>query len=227
MCGRINEVPDPLWKEYLQVMRIEAWDFLEPSFNLPPSKPVGCFRHTEGVRRNAFTAEWGFRTQHKEHEPNARADTVLKYYPTAFRHRRCIFVCGGFFEWDEKHSIPGVTIQPYYFSLRGGVPMTFAGLWDDQWGPTRCVIITTEPNDLLRTIHHRMPVLLAKHQWDEWLDDDMKVEELTKMLVASDPLEMQSWPVTKRINTTRGKKYITGPECVAPADLGPQQGSLF
>ena len=36
-----------------------------------------------------------------------------------------------------------------------------------------CTIITTEANDTLRPIHHRMPVILPPEAYDLWLDRDI------------------------------------------------------
>ena len=54
--------------------------------------------------------------------------------------------------------------------------MTFAGLWDT-WraddGTTikSFAIITTPANDLIATIHDRMPVILSSDLWPAWLGE--------------------------------------------------------
>ena len=61
--------------------------------------------------------------------------------------------------------------------------MAFAGLWDAWKEPKASVqavdtwlqsfsIITTEANELMSTIHTRMPVILAERDWTRWLDRD-------------------------------------------------------
>lgn len=53
-------------------------------------------------------------------------------------------------------------------------PFAFAGLWE--WckgtdGPLEsCTIVTTEPNELMRPPHNRMPVILPDDAYDQWLD---------------------------------------------------------
>ena len=48
-----------------------------------------------------------------------------------------------------------------------------AGLWEspleENLLPT-FTILTTTPNDLVATFHHRMPVILPKRHWDLWLN---------------------------------------------------------
>jgi putative SOS response-associated peptidase YedK len=65
--------------------------------------------------------------------------------------------------------------KPLRFSLRSGEPFGLAGLYETWISPEQihtCTIITTEPNDLLRPIHHRMPVILGKEQEVVWIDPD-------------------------------------------------------
>jgi putative SOS response-associated peptidase YedK len=54
-------------------------------------------------------------------------------------------------------------------------PFAFAGLWDVWHKPDgkrveSFTIITTEPNELVRPIHNRMPVILRPEDEDQWLD---------------------------------------------------------
>ena len=106
---------------------------------------------------------------------NARAETVSEKpsFKQAFRKRRCLIVADGFYEWQKL----GRTKQPFYFSLRSDEPFGFAGLYETWMGPDRqqvysCTIITTEPNDLIRPIHDRMPVILPKDREADWIDQE-------------------------------------------------------
>ena len=40
-----------------------------------------------------------------------------------------------------------------------------------------CAIITTAPNELVATIHDRMPVILTEHGERVWMDADAPAEE--------------------------------------------------
>jgi putative SOS response-associated peptidase YedK len=59
-------------------------------------------------------------------------------------------------------------------------PFAFAGLWEgwrdpakDEWVHT-CTIITGEPNDLVREIHTRLPVILPEEHHQAWLSEQEK-----------------------------------------------------
>jgi len=83
----------------------------------------------------------------------------------------------GFYEWKDDEKKGSKT--PYRFVLKSREPFAFAGLWDIWKKPggdmlLSFTIITTEANDLIHTIHNRMPVILSEKDEDIWLDQDMK-----------------------------------------------------
>lgn len=82
--------------------------------------------------------------------------------------------CSRFYEWDKRAAGIKTPILIHFKSERS---FGFAGLYEI-WRPplgeplTTCTIITTEPNDLVKPIHNRMPVILPKELEDLWLDPD-------------------------------------------------------
>jgi putative SOS response-associated peptidase YedK len=77
----------------------------------------------------------------------------------------------GFYEWQKTGSKKK---QPYRIRLRDGGPFAFAGLWET-WNregePVQtCTILTTEPNELTRQVHDRMPVIVGRAHCGDWLD---------------------------------------------------------
>jgi putative SOS response-associated peptidase YedK len=58
--------------------------------------------------------------------------------------------------------------------MRDGRPFGFAGLWEswkhDGEVLETCTILTTEPNELAREIHDRMPVIVPPAHYVDWLD---------------------------------------------------------
>lgn len=81
----------------------------------------------------------------------------------------------------------------------------FAGLWEgwkppgsEEWIRT-CTIITGEPNDLVREIHTRMPVILPEEHHDVWLSGEAGKE----ILVPFPAERMRAWPISTRVNSPR------------------------
>jgi putative SOS response-associated peptidase YedK len=78
----------------------------------------------------------------------------------------------GFYEWKQ---VDKKAKKPYAFRMKGDAPLAFAGLWDawkdpaqDQWLQS-FTIVTTTPNELIATVHNRMPVILHPDDYEEWL----------------------------------------------------------
>lgn len=104
---------------------------------------------------------------------NARAETLSEKpsFREAFQKRRCLIVADGFYEWRKIGRIK----TPLRFTLKSGRPFGMAGLYETWISPEKkpvrtCTIITTAPNDLVRPIHDRMPVVVGKGFEDRWLD---------------------------------------------------------
>jgi putative SOS response-associated peptidase YedK len=95
----------------------------------------------------------------------ARAETVAEKPScrSASKQRRCLVPASGFFKWQKQARGPKL---PFYIGpLDEEELFSFAGLWETWHDPEggiveSCAIITTEANELMRTIHDRMPVIL-------------------------------------------------------------------
>jgi putative SOS response-associated peptidase YedK len=138
----------------------------------------------------------------------------------------------GFYEWRK---VPGQKVkQPYFIARTDGEPLAFAGLWE-RWsgadgavdqGLRSATIITTEPNDLMATIHDRMPVILPRSAWDEWLDPEQHdLDVLARLLVPAPSDLLALRPVSTEVNSVRNEGPHLIDEVVpdaAPTDAAPQ-----
>jgi len=97
-----------------------------------------------------------------------------------------------------------------------GAPLALAGLrstWHDPTGnalPLRsCTIVTTTPNELMASIHSRMPVILPREAWDLWLDTATDAAELTALLRPYSG-NLMAWRVSTLVNnpTNDGRALI-------------------
>lgn len=214
MCGRFTRhSPIGTILEAFDARGIagEAAGGIDPSYNVAPTQQVLAVLVEEGERRVALL-RWGLIPSWAKDPSigsktiNARGETVAEKptFRAAFRHRRCLIVADGFFEWRRE---AGGNKTPLYIRLKGGAPMAFAGLWE-RWAPPEgaavrsCTIITTEANATMRAIHDRMPVILPPEAWDLWLDPKMTDPAVLKPLlraIADDALETH--PVSKAVNS--------------------------
>ena len=150
---------------------------------------------------------------------NARAETlaVKPAFRSALRERRCLVMADGFYEWQQKAGGK----QPYHVVKKDGSPFAFAGLWEHREPPgggepvASCTIITTEANELVRTFHERMPVILDQEDLDLWLDP--KVTDPPRVLPLLRPYpadRMKAYRVSSVVNSPRHESE----ECVRPLE---------
>jgi putative SOS response-associated peptidase YedK len=139
---------------------------------------------------------------------NARAETVAEKptFRQAFKQRRCIIPADGFYEWRRT----GGRKQPFFFRMRDESPFGFASLWERWEGEgeviNSCTILTTEANEVLRTVHDRMPVILHLKDYELWLNGDPRRLNLTKDLLRPYPEEkMVGYPVGSSVNSPRNQ----------------------
>ena len=93
---------------------------------------------------------------------NARAETAWDSpaFGRSLRKRRCVIPADAFYEWDRTAS----PRQPYAIGPAAeGEMLALAGIWSPIHGeaPT-AAIMTTAPNELLASVHNRMPVILDR-----------------------------------------------------------------
>jgi putative SOS response-associated peptidase YedK len=146
-----------------------------------------------------------------------RTETVAEKpsFRSAFKQRRCLVPASGFYEWQQRARGPK---QPFCIHPRDEELFSFDGLWET-WHATEgeigesCAVITTEANELMRTIHDRMPVILDWEGESVWLDPRAFVEDLRSRLVpfASDKIE--AYAVDSHVNNAKNQ----GPTCVERA----------
>jgi putative SOS response-associated peptidase YedK len=239
MCGRfVSATPPDQVAAYFGTEAPEA--LLEPSYNVAPTNDVYAVL-ADGSARHLDAFHWGLVPLWAKDPKigskmiNARAETLAEKnaYKAAFKRRRCLIPADGFYEWKKDPAAPPkAKKQPYFIHRADGEPYAFAGLWEVWRGPEKdqeplrsCTIITTAPNDVMASIHDRMPVILPASAWDAWLDrenDDLDL--LGKLLVPADPALTVMQPVSTQVNNVRNK----GPELVAEIDPdAPEDGALL
>lgn len=236
MCGRFVVASSPeLLADQFEVDEV-AVESTEPQYNVAPRQQVMVVRQREERRvlsqlRWGLIPSWAKTASIGDRMINARAEGLAEKpaYKRAFAKHRCIIPADGFYEWQVV--APPTTPkgrpkkQPVFVHRRDGEPMALAGLWaawkvpegvevegvkDDGWLRS-CVIVTTKPNDLLAPIHDRMPVVLPKSRWAQWLDPEgHDVDALAELLVPLPDDVLELWPVSTLVN----KADMNDPELV-------------
>ena len=207
MCGRFTLSQSA--EAIASVFQLNQVPTLEPRYNIAPTQPVATVLQTSAHERQFQLLRWGLIPAWAKDATmgsrliNARAETVAEKpsFRSAFRHRRCLVIADGFYEWRRQDGKK----QPFYFRMQNQQPFAFAGLWEHWQDPKgeaidSCTILTTEANELLQQIHERMPVILNPKDYDMWLDPTMQIEQLQQLLQPYSSAVMTSYPVSTKVN---------------------------
>jgi putative SOS response-associated peptidase YedK len=161
---------------------------VQPRYNIAPTQFLAAIREDPDAQRELVMLRWGLvpfwakDTSIGNRMINARAETVAEKpaYRAAYRHRRCVVLADGFYEWRRE----GDAKTPYYISLASGEPFALAGLWEN-W-------MDKESGDSLQTTSNTAGEWLAGST--DLLDD-----------VAAITPRLQAWPVDRRVNNARNE----------------------
>jgi putative SOS response-associated peptidase YedK len=230
MCGRFNLTrPEDV---------IERFGFLdwadkriEPRFNIAPSQEIWTIVQQPLGPPFAQIATWGLkpfwlkRGASKKPPPiNARAETLLSspMFREAVAATRCLIPATGFYEWKAV----GGSRQPMHIQLRGGKVFAFAGLWlpGSHGAAPTATIVTTRPNELMSTIHTRMPAILRPESELAWIDPSVQDPARALALLVPYPSElMELYPVSSLVNNWENE----GEELIAPVTPSQEHQTSF
>lgn len=211
MCGRYTIKTSA--KELANLFGELPFPDFEPRYNVAPTQPVMCVRRQDAdlqavMMRWGLVPSWAKDVSIGNKMINARAETVAEKpsYRAAFKRRRCLVVADGFYEWKK---LSGRGKQPWYFTLQDDGPFAFAGLWESWQSPDgseleTCTLITGEPNNLVKPVHDRMPVILPPECYELWMDPQVEGgAQLVSLLVPYPAAEMKAHPVSDAVNSPR------------------------
>jgi putative SOS response-associated peptidase YedK len=194
----------------------------EPRYNIAPSQNV-----TVVVQRGArqltemhwgLIPSWAKDVSVGNRMINARAESIAERpaFRAAFKKRRCLIISDGFYEWRKV----GKVKTPMHIRLKSREPFAFAGLyeyWKTKSGKMleSCAIVTTTPNEIMTSIHNRMPVILDAEKEEEWLNpENQNVSDLIQMLKPYGSKQMEAFEVSAFVNSPSNE----GSLCIRPMD---------
>lgn len=207
MCGRFALYSSfSAIKDYADLLN--EIDGLNANYNVAPGTEIPIIQRQNNQNILSFF-RWGLIPFWAKDEKiaykliNARSETIgdkpsFKY---AFQKRRCLIPANGFYEWRKSDK------QPFYIKFKDRELITFAGIWEIWRSPSgkhihSCSIITTSPNELMKNIHNRMPVILTKDQENIWLESSSK-DDLINLLNPYPENEMTCFPITSDVNSVK------------------------
>ncbi|CUR61455.1 conserved hypothetical protein [metagenome] len=242
MCGRYasSRSPDDLVEEF-EVVESRVAGPLAADYNVAPTKEVYAVVERppsrgseEPPQRQLRVLTWGLVPSWAKDPSignrmiNARMETVAEKpaYRKAFASRRALLPADGYFEWypTSQTTAKGKPVkQPFFIRPQDGGVLAMAGLYEIWRDPTRaeddpdrfrwtCTVITTAAEDSLGHIHDRMPLMVERERWHEWLDPRTPGD--TSLLVPAAPGRLEAYAVSSLVSNVRNN----GPELVEPLE---------
>ncbi|MBP2239592.1 putative SOS response-associated peptidase YedK [Cytobacillus eiseniae] len=214
MCGRFTLTAT--FSEIIDRFNIQAAieeQLYEPSYNVAPSQSVLAVindgkKNRLGYLRWGLIPPWAKDTKMGHKMINARAETIFEKpsFRQAFQKKRCIIIADSFYEW-KRHG--DQTKTPMRIKLANNRLFAMAGLWEtwkskDGQPIHTCTVITTNPNDLVKNIHDRMPVILNPEDEKIWLNPMINDTETLLNLLKPFPEDlMASHEVSSLVNSPK------------------------
>ena len=229
MCGRYTLTADA---ESIQLAfdldDVSGWT--HPRYNITPSQMVPVITNRDP---KALTfVKWGLVPSWAKDPAignrmiNARSETAAEKpsFRTAFKRRRCLIPADGYYEWTKRD---GKKV-PMYIKRTDREVFAFAGLWenwkqpDGSWLST-CAILTTEANEAIRPIHHRMTVMVEPEDYEIWLSQEELMPDVwLPMFAGCDPKHVSMYEVSTQVN----KPANDNPTVISPVESPNQQHLL-
>jgi|ERR1035437_4510753 putative SOS response-associated peptidase YedK len=188
-------------------------------FNACPSQLLPIISLNQDGKAVGKTMKWGLIPfWEKSDKPkiapiNAKSEEITSkpMFRQSLQKRRCLVLADGFFEWKR---ISDDVKQPFHIQLWEGQPFVIAGIYengnDDR--PDSFALLTTKPNELMESIHNRMPAILSNEAAKKWLTNEpIGIEEVNTLCAPYPAKLMEAWPVSRLVNSPRNDV----PECVA------------
>jgi putative SOS response-associated peptidase YedK len=222
MCGRFTiTLEASLVEEELELHEMpQGWS---PRYNVAPTQPIPVVTSENERKVEWFT--WGLVPSWAKDPSigsrliNARSETLAEKpsFRSAYQRRRCLILADGFYEWGHPEG-KGARAIPYYIRKKDKQAFAFAGLWE-YWQSSMgdeilsATIITCDPNSLIKPVHNRMPVMLAKDNLWEWLKPH-STRELDAMLLPYDPEMLEMYRVSTIVNSPENDSA----HCILPVE---------
>lgn len=204
MCGRFTQTKSKQdIKKRFKVKKVP--DGIESLFNVAPDQSVPAILNENpdevSLVKWGLLPSWSKEEKSKYSMINARAETLLEKpsYKRLIQKKRCLIIADSFYEWKK---VDGKK-TPYRIMMNTGELFAFAGLWDlwekDGKVIASCSIITTSPNELVKGIHDRMPVILPQDKEKDWLSD-ISVDKAIGLLEPFPENKMKCYEISVKVN---------------------------
>ena len=198
MCGRFElktkfeKLPEVLKQDYPNGLenKYETQNLIKPTDPILVIKNEGRIKTT--FMSWGFISPWAKDPFNKERARpfNARSETVeeTKLFSGSWKYKRCLIPSSGFFE--KKYRIRKENYETFWLG----------GIWSkwissDGTELESCCVLTTAPNDLIKPLHHRMPVVVPDGYEEQWTKQIKDADELKALFQIMKGWSTDGWVV--------------------------------
>ncbi|MEK5528577.1 SOS response-associated peptidase [Viridibacillus sp. FSL R5-0468] len=213
MCGRFSLFSS--FEDIIQAFDVEKMineDEYTKNYNIAPTQNILSIINDGQMNRMGYLSwglipSWSKDPKIRTKMINARSETVVEKpsFRESFKRRRCLIPMDSFFEWQQISS----SKQPFRIKMKNDQLFAVAGLWDTWRSSTgekinSCTMLTTSPNELMSSLHHRMPVILPTKAYETWLNTlEQDTQLLQSLLVPYPASDMEAYAVSTAVNSVR------------------------
>ena len=204
MPGRLSIYNDKAFKlDTKELIKNDMVGQLNPRYNIPPTIPIPALLNNGNYLYTHFGYLPSWASSKASMNINARSESIYekKTFRESFKYRRCIIPINGFYEWakEDKEKTPYLVkdIKNEYLAL--------AGIWDEYFDTelnmkiVTVALITCDANEKLGKIHHRMPVVLEKKDFNTWLHSS-DLREVIKLFSIYPNEKIKMYEVSNEVN---------------------------
>ena len=164
----------PLVQKWRKTKEIKTFGEIRPADVVPVIAP------DRRGNRAVFPMKWGF--SGRSLLINARSETAgaKPTFQESWERRRCIVPASWYFEWEhiKDDGSRARTGDKYMIRPKDSAMTWLCGLYRIEEGLPVFVVLTREPDEKIRFIHDRMPLILPERCIEEWIRPDGKPEKL-------------------------------------------------
>jgi len=203
MCGRyVNKnTKEQIIGFFGSGIELDEINAFKSSYNICPTQLAPILR-VDSSRMKLENMHWGLIPSWSKDKKyasnliNARLETLndKPSFKGLVKSHKCIVVASGYYEWVNTQNGK----QPMYIHSNQSV-LPLAGLWTS-WGNINSFTIVTQNSfSHLKTLHHRMPLILNNSSILKYLDSDIEFNNSYKVSIDG----IQYHKVSKIVNSVK------------------------
>ncbi len=210
MPGRLAIFDDSDFKKDLENIFISFNDevlSLKPSYNVAPTNQIPVFLNSRKYTLASFGLIASYAKNDKTININARCETIFEKvtFRECFKNKRCLIPINGFYEWKTQNKQK----QAFLISPLKNKYLALAGIYEYWFDMKKnknilsVALITTNPNELVSTIHDRMPVILEQKDYKMYLDENSSLSDLNSVLKPCSSDILQTKELSSYVNSVK------------------------